>query len=183
MSSNRSFNRREERKAAVELPAVPDLGVRLTMPRKTNRKAARTVASGDLFWDKRKVARKARKRALEAQAARVAQPKSHSLTRRQKQWISNHLAAWSWDSATGALKAPAKVTQEQLDELVDVTCLPYVQRAVVKVQGLCLEQVRYVAERAPRTALLIPIVLLQRAVGSSEFHLLPDTRGQPPCTW
>jgi hypothetical protein len=152
MSSNRHSTRREERKAAVELPTVPDLSVRTTMPRKTNRSAARIVASGDAFWDKRKVAKKARRRALEIQAARVAQPRPHSLTRRQKQWVSNHLAGWSWDGATGALQAPPRVTQEQLDELVDVTCLPYVQRAVVRVQGLCQEQVRYIAERAPRTA-------------------------------
>lgn len=155
MSSNRDFSRREDRKAAVELPTVQDLGVRITMPRQTNRAAAKTVASGDRFWDKRKVARKARRRALEIQAARVAQPRPHSLTRRQKQWVSNHLADWCWDGATGALQAPGKVTQEQLDELVEVTCLPYVQRAVVRVQGLCQEQVRYVADRAPRTARLI----------------------------
>lgn len=155
MSSNRNFSRREERKAAVELPTVPDLGVRITMPRQTNRKAAKTVASGDRFWDKRKVDRKARRRALEIQAARVAHPRPHDLTRRQKQWVSNHLSSWSWDGATGALQAPPKVTQDQLDELVDVTTLPYVQRAVVRVQGLCQEQVRYVADRAPRTAVLI----------------------------
>lgn len=155
MSSNRNFSQREERKAAVELPTVPDLGVRITMPRKTNRAAAKLVASGDTFWDKRKVARKARRRALEIQAARVAQPRPHSLTRRQKQWVSSHLSSWSWDSTTGALQAPGKVTQDQLDELIDVTCLPYVQRAVVRVQGLCQEQVNYVADRAPRTALLI----------------------------
>lgn len=57
--------------------------------------------------------------------------------------------------STGALVAPRNTTQQQLDELVEVTCLPYVQRAVVKVQGLYMEQVRYVVERAPRTALLV----------------------------
>ncbi len=49
MARNRSFSRREERKKPVELAAVPDLGVKITMPRKTNSAAARTVASGDVF--------------------------------------------------------------------------------------------------------------------------------------
>jgi hypothetical protein len=155
MSSNRSFSRREERKAPVELPAVPDLGVRLTMPRKTNRAAARTVASGDALWDKRKVARKARKRALEIQAARAAQPRAHRLSRRQKQWLENHLSTWAWSTSNDVLEAPLAATQQQLDELVAATRLPYVQRAVVKIQGLRLDQIRYVAEHAPKTALFI----------------------------
>lgn len=73
LGSNRNFSRCEKRKAPTAIPAVPDLG-RLTMPRKTNRAAARAVASGDVLWDKRKVHRKARKRALETQARRRAGP-------------------------------------------------------------------------------------------------------------
>jgi hypothetical protein len=167
MSNNRSFSQREEHKTPIELPPVPDLGVKITMPRRTNRRAAKRVASGDVFWDKRKVASKARKRALEAQAA---QPKPHSLSRRQKQWISNHLTAWSWDPVTGALQAPARATQAQLDELAVVTWLPYVQRAVMKIQGLCLEQVRYVAARAPKT---IRIVLVDRQESSQQTVCVP----------
>jgi hypothetical protein len=52
MSSNRHFSRCEKRKAPAAV-AAPDLG-RLTMPHKTNHAAARTVASGDVLWDKRK---------------------------------------------------------------------------------------------------------------------------------
>lgn len=139
MASNRNFSRREQRKVPVEIPAVPDLGVRLTMPRKSNRAAALTVASGDRFWDKRKVAAKARKRALEIEEARVSNPGAHRLTRKQKQWMENHLSTWSWNASDDVLQAPPAAGQEQLDELVTATRLPYVQRAAVKIQGLCLE--------------------------------------------
>jgi hypothetical protein len=127
------------------------------MPRKTNKAAAKTVAAGDVLGDKRKVASKARKRALDTQARRTSHPRVQSLSRRRKKWIGNHLSAWSWDASTGALQAPARATQRQLDERVEVTRLPYVQRALVKVQGVSLEQIVYVAERAPKTALFVRV--------------------------
>jgi hypothetical protein len=166
MGSNRNFSRREKRKAPAAVPAVPDLG-RLTMPRKTNHAAARTVASGDVLWDKRKVDRKARKRAIESQARRTSHKGFHQLSRKRKQWLANHLPAWSWDSVTGALQAPAKTTRRQLDDLVEVTGLPYVQRAVLKVQGLSIEQIEYVAESASKTALFVlvdPLLKSQQGV-------------------
>jgi hypothetical protein len=155
MTSNRNFSRRETRKTPAEIPAVPNLGVRLTMPRKSNRAAALRVASGDRFWDKRKVAATARKHALEIGLARASNPGAHRLSRRQKQWMENHLSTWSWNTSNDALQAPVQPTQEQLDELVAATRLPYVQRAVLKIQGLCLEQIRYIAERAPQTMLFV----------------------------
>jgi hypothetical protein len=167
MASNRNFSRREPRKAPAEIPAVPDLGVRLTMPRKSNRAAALRVASGDRFWDKRKVASKARKRALEMEQLATSRQGAHRLTRRQKQWMENHLSTWSWNTSEDVLQAPRAATQAQLDELVAVTRLPYVQRAVLKIQGLCLEQIRYVAERAPQTVLFVlvdPLVKSQQTI-------------------
>jgi len=155
MASNRNFSRREPRKAPVEIPAVPDLGVRLTMPRKSNRAAALRVAAGDRFWDKRKVAAKARRRALEMQELATHQRGAHRLSRRQKQWLENHLSTWTWATSGDTLQAPKAATQAHLDELVTATRLPYVQRAVLKIQGLCLEQIRYIAERAPHTALFV----------------------------
>lgn len=155
MASNRNFSRREQRKAPAEIPAVPDLGVRLTMPRKSNRNAARIVAAGDRFWDKRKVAAKARKHALEMELLTTSRQGAHRLTRRQKQWMENHLTDWSWSASNDALQAPSAATRAQLDELIKATRLPYVQRAVLKIQGLCLEQIRYIAEHAPQTVLFI----------------------------
>lgn len=167
MARNRGSSRREERKAPMELPPVPDLGAKLTMPRKTNRAAARSVASGDRFWDKRKVAAKARRRALELELARASRTGSHRLSRQQKQWMENHLTAWPWDSSTGALRGPAQPTTEQLDELVAATRLPYVRRALLEVQGICPEQMRYLAERAPeslRLVLLDPVTQGRQAI-------------------
>lgn len=162
MSRNRSFSQREERTARTSVPAVPDLG-RLTMPRKTNRVAAKIVASGDVLWDKRKVERKARKLALATQEARASRPGAHRLSRRQKQWVGNHLPAWSWNGSTGALQAPKQATRQQLDELVAVTRLPYVQRAALKIQGLCLEQLKYVAQCSPKTIVLIHVDPLMKS--------------------
>lgn len=170
MASNHNFSRREQRKAPVDLPAVPDLGVKITMPRKTNRAAARTVASGDRFWDKRKVAAKARRRAAEIERARASNPGAHRLTRKQKQWLENHLSTWAWTGSTDVLQAPPAATREQLDELVAATRLPYVQRAVLKIQGLCLEQIRYIAERAPQTVVL---VLVDTRAGSLQTIRVP----------
>jgi hypothetical protein len=167
MASSRSFGRREERKAPMELPSVPDLGAKITTPRKTNRAAARTIASGDLFWDGRKVVRKARRRALELELTRTAHPGVHRLTRRQKQWLAGHLPGWSWSASGDALGAPKAATQAQLDELAAATRLPYVRRAVLKVQGLSLEQLQHVAERAPLTMRLVlvdPLTGGQRTV-------------------
>lgn len=180
MARNQNFSRREKRKAPAAIPAVSDLG-RLTMPRKTNHAAARTVASGDVLWDKRKVASKARKRALEIHVGRTSHPGVHSLSRRQKKWIGNHLPAWSWDASTGALQAPAQTTQRQLDELVEVAHLPYVQRAVVKVQGLSLEQIGYVAEHTPKTALFVlvdPVRKSQQTIGVAP-HPVKDPGADP----
>ncbi|MEO3931377.1 hypothetical protein WMO79_00995 [Micrococcaceae bacterium Sec7.4] len=155
MASNRNFSRRESRKAPAEIPAVPDLGVRLTMPRKSNRAAALSVASGDRFWDKRKMAAKARRNALEIELARVSNPGAHRLSRKQKQWMENHLRTWTWANSGDTLQAPKAATQAQLDELVTATRLPYVQRAVLKLQGLCVDQIQYIAARAPQTVLFV----------------------------
>lgn len=96
------------------------------MPRKSNRAAALRVASGDRFWDKRKVAAKARKRAAEIELARASNPGAHRLTRKQKQWLENHLSTWVWASSNDVLQAPPAATRAQLDELVASTRLPYV---------------------------------------------------------
>jgi hypothetical protein len=155
MAQNQTFHRREQRKAPAELPVVHDLGPRLTMPRKTNRAAARTVTGGDSFWDKRKVDRKARKRAVELQENRAANPLPHRLSRKQRQWVMAHLPGWSWAGGAGALVAPDLVTTEHLDDLVNATRLPYVQRAVLRLQGVSKEQAEYIAIRAPRTVRLV----------------------------
>lgn len=142
MNNNQAFSRREERKAASTLPAVSDLGPKITMPRKNNRSAARTVASGNPFWDKRKIERKARKHAVELHENRTENPLPHRLSRKQRQWVMEHLPGWSWAGGTGALVAPDLVTTEHLDDLVNATRLPYVQRAILRLQGLSKEQGR-----------------------------------------
>lgn len=156
MARHQNFHQRADCKVRSAVPAVPDLG-RLSMPRKTNTKAARIVASGDVLWDKRKVARKAQKRARQFQDARSARPGFHRLSRRQKQWLVKHLDSWSWNTSSDALVPVGHPSQAQLDELVAATRLPYVQRAVLRLQGLCAEQIKYIAERSPETLRIIGV--------------------------
>lgn len=155
MARNQTFNRREERKRATEVPVVSDLGPKITMPRKTNRSAARRIAAGDPFWDKRKVERKDRKQARVKAERNESYPVPHRLSRKQRQWIMAHLPGWSWASGSGALIAPAGAAVEHLDDLVKATRLPYVQRAILRLQGMGKEQAEYVAERAPRTVRIV----------------------------
>jgi hypothetical protein len=156
MRSSRNYSQRESRTAPTSIPTVPDLG-RLSMPRKTNRAAAKIVASGDVLWDKRRVARKAQKRALQIREAHELRPGHHVPSRRQKLWIGKRLSDWSWAERNSVLVAPRIVTEQQLDDLVSMTHLPYAQRAVLRIQGLTLEQLTHVGQRAPRTALLIHV--------------------------
>lgn len=117
MSSNRTFSRREECKQATVLPVVSDLGPKITMPNKTNRSAARAVASGHRFWDERK----ARRRTLARQEVTESYPLPHRLRRKRRQWLTAHLSGWSWAGGESALVAPAAVTAEQLHDLVNRT--------------------------------------------------------------
>lgn len=96
--------------------------------RNFSRAAAKTVASGDRFWDKRKMASKAGKRAAAIELAGASNPGAHRLTRKQKQWMENHLSTWSWAGSNDVLQAPPAATPEQI---------------------------RYIAERAPQTMLFI----------------------------
>ena len=72
--------------------------------------------------------------------------------------------------SSDALQAPAQTTRQQLDELVEATRLPYVQRSQLKVQGLSPEQLGYVAERAPQT---VRFVLVDPLVKSQQIIRVP----------
>lgn len=67
------------------------------------------------------------------------------------------------DVSTDALRAPADTTTQQLDELVKATHLPYVQRAVLKVQGLSWEECQYVTARSPKTMRFISVDALMKS--------------------
>lgn len=95
MGRTQGSARRKARKQRTELPEVPDLG-RLAMPRRGNRAAAKAVATGDLLWDKRRVARKEAKIARKRQEAIQNPPVSirkHDLTRvlaAAPGWVYDH---------------------------------------------------------------------------------------------
>lgn len=156
----KSSSTRETRKPKADLPEVPDLGHKITTPRKTNRSAIKTIASGDRFWDKRKVERKAHREAQARQGS--TRNAHHRLSRRQKQWLLNHLEGWSWDGSSGALVAPRNLTDQQINNLATATSLPYMSRAVLYLQGLTPEQGRQLRAKAASSILL--------------FHLDPATK-------
>jgi hypothetical protein len=60
------------------------------------------------------------------------------------------------------------------------TRLPYVQRAVLKIQGLCLEQIRYIAERAPQTVLFVLVDPWRRASTPSRCPVWADPHSADP---
>lgn len=156
MASHRSHARRETKKAAAAIPAIPNLG-KLSRPRKTNATAAKTIAAGDIFWDKRKVASKARSAALHTHAAELAHPGHHRLTTKQRGWLMNHLPAWSWNTATNSLVAPQPLLPEHMGQLANAARLPYMTHASLRLQALDAEQARHIAKALPATLQMILI--------------------------
>lgn len=154
MRYDQSSRRRENKTPAAPLPSVPDLGHKITMPRKSNRAAAKLVASGDVFWDKRKVASKARRTARLDQAQAELYPPAHKLSRNQRTWLLTHLPGWTWDNNTSSLMAPQNLSGDYMSTLVEVTHLPYIQRAILRIQGLPYEELQQLAQLAPSTITL-----------------------------
>lgn len=154
MASHSARKRRESKKLAVALPAIPNLG-KLSKPRKNNAAAAKTIAAGDIFWDKRKVAAKARQKALYTAAQKEAHPEHHTLTAKQRQWLMKHLPSWSWDSTTKSLVAPSPLLIEHREQLIQAARLPYVTRASLRLSSLNVEQARAIKKSLPHTVQII----------------------------
>lgn len=136
---------RNQRKAPAELPAVGNLGPRITQPRKGNRAAAKAVSAGDNFWDKRKVASKARRKVIARDAREAAHPPVHRLSSNQKHWLMRHLPSWSWDKEKDALLAPNPLLPAHLDELAACARLPYLKHARLRLSAQNMEEAALIA--------------------------------------
>lgn len=136
--------------------SVPPLG-NLRAPRSTNTRAIRRILSGDLLWDKRAVDRAATKRARDAFDRAGRRPRAHALDRTQRRWVLSRLPRWRFvaHSGTPVLTAPAVVSRADVEDLVAVMRLPYVQRSILHVAGLDDAQIQEVADRAPEHLNLI----------------------------
>lgn len=125
MAGKEPRSRKEARKPRKEIPEVPDLG-RLSMPRKTNRAAAKYIAEKGALWDRRRVDRKARKRALLQQDAAEKNPRRKHLDKVVRQAMLASMPSWSFDHKKKAFAPlPEGATPDglaspsQVEELVD----------------------------------------------------------------
>lgn len=119
MATKDRMHRREPKKAPAEIPAVPDLG-RLKMPRKNNAAAAKEVASGNVFWDRRHVARSEQKKALRRAEVIESRRRYKRLEKSVRVEMLQWAPSWSWSTVSKCFYIDAeKVTQFQAEEMAE----------------------------------------------------------------
>lgn len=153
----RSKNRghRESRKPQQELPVVPDLG-RLSMPRKSNRAAAKYVASVGNLWDRRRADRKAVKNARLHRDALATNPRRQHLNKAVRLRMLDAMSGWSFDQRTKAF-VPSDTAPERLEELLDAVTDLGPETVVLRVAGLSLHEARRVRGYLERGSSLIVV--------------------------
>ncbi|QEW00621.1 hypothetical protein F6J84_11285 [Microbacterium caowuchunii] len=134
MGKSKSRGFREMRKPRPELPDVPDLGT-LSMPRKSNRAAAKYVAMVGSLWGRRRADRKARKLALRRQDAQAANPRRHHLDKAVREQMLTAMPGWVFDHKT-KMFVPMDDAPERLEELLDAVTDLQSQTIVLRVAGL-----------------------------------------------
>lgn len=130
MAKNKNRGHRETRKPPHEIPEVPDLG-RLSMPRKTNRRAAMDVAAGVLLWDRRRVARAAERR---VRRRLVLAPARH-LTKDQRQLMLTTMTGWGYDRPS-QMFVTDQVTPERLEQLIRTSLVCRSSRCIDTPEGV-----------------------------------------------
>lgn len=155
MANGQSRGHRESRKPQQELPEVPDLG-RLSMPRRTNRRAARYVATIGPLWDRRRADRKARRNALLREDAQAASPRRRHLDKKVRERMLRTMTGWSFDHRQKAFVTP-EVTSERVEELVDAIVELELEPVVLRVAGLGRKECARVRGYLSVEALLVPV--------------------------
>lgn len=130
--SNRGH--RETRKPRQACPVLPDLGV-LSMPRRSNRSAAKYVAAVGRLWDRRRVDRKARKNALRRQDAVSASPMRQHLDKALRLRMLGAMPGWIFDQRSKAF-VPNDDAPERFEELLDAVTDLQSEVIVLRVSGL-----------------------------------------------
>ena len=120
----KSMNRghRETRKPQQELPDLPRTLGRLSMPRRTNRKAAKYIAETGWFWDRRRVARRLERERLRRQHYRATDPRRQHLSKTDRKQLLAAAPHWRYDAKTQTLHA-SELTAAVLEELIDAIVL------------------------------------------------------------
>lgn len=104
MAKSKNRGHRETRKVREPIPEVPDLG-RLSMPRKTNRAAAKYVATVGRLWDRRRAARKALKKGLARQESDALWREERLRARIVRDRMLETMTGWVFDHRLHAFVA------------------------------------------------------------------------------
>lgn len=138
MSRSKNRGHKESLKPRLEAPEIPDLG-RLSKPRKTNRATARYIAEKGPLWDRRRVERKARKRALTLADAMSQNPRRQHLTKSVRVALLKQATDWVFDPKTKSLTPETSIANvEQLIDALGATDLT--ETPVVRVAGLTAKE-------------------------------------------
>ena len=118
MSKSKDRGHREARKPQQEVPELPRALGRLSMPRKTNRSAAKYIAETGWFWDRRRVARRLKRERLRRQHDRATDPRRQHLSKTDRKQLLAAAPRWRCDTKTQTLHAN-ELTVAVLEELID----------------------------------------------------------------
>lgn len=122
MAKSQDRGHREARKPRAELPELPRSLGRLSMPRKTNRSAAKYIAESGWLWDRRRVARRLERERQRLQRDRATDPRRQHLSKADRKRLLAAAPRWRYDPKTQTLHA-SELTVAVLEELIDAITL------------------------------------------------------------
>ena len=167
MPKNKNRGRRQTWKPQQELPVVPDLG-NLSMPRRSNRAAAKYVATVGNLWDRRRADRKAQKNALARADAILASPRRQHLDKPVREQMLSTMSGWSFDHKTKAFvpkhaarhalsTSVADSASDHFEELLDAIVDVRPATVVLRVSGLTLFEAARVRGYLTNGSMLVQI--------------------------
>lgn len=156
MAKNKDRGHRESRKPQQELPELPDRIGRLSMPRKTNRSAAKYIATTGWFWDRRRVQRRDARRRIERQRDRAIDPHRRHLAKADRRQMLAAMPRWRYAQATKAFVA-TEHSAEVLEELIAAAVGLGDRPITLRVHDLSLREAWRIRERLADGSAVDPI--------------------------
>lgn len=155
MAKSKNRGHREARKPQQALPTVSDLG-RLSVPRKSNRAAAKYVANVGVLWDRRRADRKARQRALDREDALLATPRRRHLDKQVREQMLRTMTGWRFDHRAKAFIVN-DFAPERLEELIDAVIEMRPRTLTLRVSDLSLSEAARVRGYLAPGSLLVQV--------------------------